>query len=171
VTEDRLVDIRSAREARERLRELIAFHSENGFIFVEDSWRDIGSSTVYLVDTEIRAIHVFPWAPGRSSLEMPDNVMPWELLNLSFEVIADPEVFVDKTHLLQTEAIAATALNNEFFAADRTPDSRDHIVAVVDLSSKAGLLDLKMLSAESLVLPRHRIEAVVEKLCGDKSDR
>lgn len=170
MTDDRLVDFRSAREARERLRELIAFHSENGFIFVEDSWRDTGNSTVYLVDTDIRAIHVFPWAPGRPSLEIPDNVIPWELLNLSFEVIADPEVFVDKTHLLQTEAMAAAAMKSEYSGADRTSDSRDHLIVVMDVSSKAGLMALQVLSAENLVLPRHRIESAVKKMCGDKSD-
>lgn len=164
--ENNPVDFASARLARERLRELIAFNSENGFIFVEDSWRDVGELTVYVADTRNNAIHVFPWARKSPTLKIPDNVRPWELLNLSFEVIADPDVFVDKTHLLQTEAIAATALKEESSLWKPAAAQRSHVVVVMDLSSKAGLLDMKVLAAENIVLPRHRIEAVVEKLCG-----
>lgn len=163
MTEDRLVDFQSAKEARERLREILTFNSQNGFTFVEESWREIGNATVYVVDSEINAIHVFPWAPGKVSIEIPSTSRPWELLNLSFEVIADPKVYVDKTHILQSEAIAATSLNAELSLGSVKAELRRHILAIMDLSSKSGLRDLYQLEAESLVLPRHRIEAIVRK--------
>ena len=171
MTEERLVDFQSAKEARERLREIIAFNSQNGFIFVEESWRDIGFATVYVVDRDINTIHVFPWAPEKVSIEIPAESLPWELLNLSFEVIADPKVYVDKTHNLQSEAIAATALNAELSLGSVKAELRPHILAIMDLSSKSGLRDLYQLEAESLVLPRDRIEAIVRKKCGKESDQ
>lgn len=170
MTEDRLVDFQSAKEARERLREILTFNSQNGFTFVEESWREIGSATVYVVDSDINAIHVFPWAPGKVSIEIPSTSRPWELLNLSFEVIADPKVYVDKTHLLQSEAIAATALEAECSLGSVIAEPRSHILAIMDLSTKSGLKDLHQLRVESLVLPRHRIEAIVGKKCGKESD-
>jgi len=45
------------------------------------------------------------------------------------------------------------------------------LLAIMDLSSKSGLRDLYQLEAESLVLPRDRIEAIVRKKCGKESDQ